>query len=93
MCRGFVTSRVQRGYRLEISTRYMCNILSDMRNCYKTRNFSYLESLIEEAQYRAERMENRIEMMGDVERYERSRIGLKKEIAELEEKRDGLKDG
>lgn len=41
-----------------ISGRTMCSILEDMRKCCKTRNFSYLRGLIEEAQSRAWRMED-----------------------------------
>ena len=57
-----------------------------MRTCYKTRNFSYILSLIEEVQYRASRMENKLSIIDDVERYERRRIKLKKEVEELKEK-------
>jgi hypothetical protein len=74
----------------EIGGRYMCSILDDMRKCYKTRNFAYLESLIEEAQYRANRMEDRLERIRDVESMERRRDQVKKELKELEEKKDGL---
>ena len=37
--------------------RYLCDVLDEMRTCYKTRNFSYLMGLIEEAQTMGERME------------------------------------
>ena len=76
----------------DISTRTMCSILDDMRDCLKTHNFSYLPSLIGEAQYRANRMENRIEMISDIEYAEKRRISLKKEIKELQAKRDSLSD-
>lgn len=74
------------------TTRYLCTILDDMRECYKTRNFSYLKGLIEEAQYRANRMESRLEDIQDVERFEEKRVKLKKEIRELEKKKEGLKE-
>ena len=45
----------------DISGRLICSILDDMRDCHKTRNYSYLPGLIEEAQYRANRMEDRLE--------------------------------
>ena len=80
-----------RGDEDRISTRYLCDILQDMRDCYKSRNFSYLKGLIEEAQYRANRMENRIGMVGEVEDLETNRIELKKEIKELEEEKKGLR--
>ena len=75
-----------------ISTRFLCDILHDMRECHKTRNFSYLKGLIEEAQYRANRMENRISMVHEVEQLEEDRIQLKKEVRELEEERKTLQN-
>lgn len=41
-----------------ISGRSMCSILQDMRKCLEMVNFSYLDALIEEAQSRANRMED-----------------------------------
>ena len=37
--------------------RYLCDVLDEMRTCFKTRNFSFLLGLIEEAQTLGERME------------------------------------
>lgn len=37
--------------------RYVCDVLEEMRKCYKTRNFAPLMGLIEEAQTMANRME------------------------------------
>lgn len=71
----------------EIGGRYLCDILNDMRECYKTRNFSYLKSLIEEAQYRANRMEDRLQRIHSVEYLEETRDKLKKEIKELEKEK------
>lgn len=73
------------------STRYLCDIIEDMRTMYKTRNFSYMEGLLEELQYRANRMENLLSIRSDVERYGRRREELKKEIAKLEKERGELK--
>jgi len=70
-----------------ISGRYMCDILGDMRDCYKTHNFSYLPSLIEELQYRANRMEDRLHRIKDIVYVEQTRDELKKEVEELEEKK------
>jgi hypothetical protein len=72
------------------STRYLCDILHDMRKCYETRNFSYLPGLIEEAQYRAYRMENKLEVIDDIRNNERRRIELKEEIKELRNKKKEL---
>ena len=71
-----------------ISGRYLCSILDDMRNCHKTRNYSYLLALIEEVQYRANRMEDRLERVNSVERLEKRYIKLKNEIREMEKKTD-----
>jgi hypothetical protein len=37
--------------------RYLCDVLEEMRKCYKTRNFASLLGLIEEAQTLGNRME------------------------------------
>lgn len=76
-----------------VSTRTLCSVLENMRKCYKTRNFSYLPSLIEEGQYRAERMEDAIERIGGwkgLEDMEEDRIRIKKEIRELRKERKEL---
>ena len=74
-------------------TRYMCSILENMRALCKTLNFSYLPALIEEAQYRAERMENAIEAYGGydgLESMEQQRTELKAEIKELKKEKEAL---
>lgn len=40
-----------------MSNRLICSVLDEMRKCHETRNYSYLLSLIEEAQSLANRME------------------------------------
>lgn len=77
------------------SNRTLCEVFENMRKCYETRNFSYLLGLIEEGQYRAERMENAIEKYGGwngVRDMEKKRVALRKEIRELKDKRDKLKE-
>lgn len=74
------------------STRFLCDILKDMRSAYDTRNFSYLPGLIEEMQYRAYRMEERLDTINNMETMERNRTRLKKEIAELREERRKLRE-
>lgn len=74
------------------STRFLCDILKDMRAAYDTRNFSYLPGLIEELQYRAYRMEERIDTISNVESMERRRLKLKKEIAELRKEKKELQE-
>ena len=83
------------------STRTICSCLDDMRNCLKTQNFSYLSSLIEEIQYRANRMENALEITGgwegipsrinELRKLRRDIKVLRKEEGELEDKIEALK--
>lgn len=40
--------------------RLVCNVLDEMRECSKTRNFSYLDGLIEEVQTLVNRMEGKL---------------------------------
>ncbi len=75
-----------------IGGRWICDILHDMRECNKTRNYSFLNALIEELQYRASRMEDRLMRIKDVKAYEEKRNDLKREIEVLEEKQTSLQE-
>jgi len=78
----------------EASSRTVCEIFEDMRRAHETRNFSYLLGLIEEAQYRANRMENAIEKYAGwdgIVKLEQRRIALKEEIKKLRAERNELK--
>ena len=44
----------------DMPNRLVCNVLDEMRECSKTRNFSYLDGLIEEAQVLVNRMESKL---------------------------------
>lgn len=81
----------EKGAFQEQGTRYLCDILADMRKAYETRNFSYLLGMIEELQYRANRMESRIEDISSVESLEIQRLALRAEIKELKAERRKLK--
>ena len=70
----------------EISGRLICSILDDMRECHKTQNYSYLLGLIEEAQYRANRMEDRLEQVHEFDRMERRYVEVKAKVKELDKK-------
>ncbi len=76
------------------STRTVCSCLDDMRNCLKTNNFSYLSGLIEEVQYRANRMENALTIIGGWDgvpnKIKELKI-LKDEIKKLEKEKLNLK--
>jgi len=72
------------------STRYLCNILDDMRAMHKTHNYSYIDGLIEELQYRANRMEKVIEDISEMKYQENRRTELKAEIKKLKEEKKKL---
>ncbi len=69
-----------------LGVRTLCDIFQDMRIANKTRNYSYLKGLIEEAQYRANRMEDHLYSRKSVEELEERRVKLKAEVKELEKK-------
>jgi len=46
--------------------RTLCNVLEEMRTCGKTRNYANLDSLIEEAQSMANRMEAKLGQVRDI---------------------------
>ena len=78
-------------------SRTLCDVLEEMRKLNKTRNYSYLESLIEEAQSMGSRMEAGL---GDIKNLERlrdeirdlkkQRKALKKELERLNDEKQGL---
>ena len=49
-------------------SRTMCDVLQEMRDANKTRNYSYILGLIEEAQSMANRMEAKLEQINDIEK-------------------------
>lgn len=72
--------------------RTMCAVLEEMRQCTKTRNYSYLLGLIEEVQHMGNRMESKLEDSKDGLRAYKEISKLKKEINLLEEKKEALND-
>jgi len=74
-------------------SRTLCSVLEEMRECYKTRNFSYLNGLIEEAQSMGNRMEAGLEDKKDLEKLREDISKLKMEINKLEQKKMSLKSG
>ena len=65
-----------------MQNRLVCNVLDEMRECSKTRNFSYLDGLIEEVQTLVNRMEGKLldnKELGELdERIRESKIDLKR---------------
>lgn len=68
--------------------RTLCEVLTEMRKCYKTHNYSYLLGLIEEAQSMGNRMEAAIHDLNDIESNRKTSAKLKKEIKTLKDERD-----
>jgi len=66
-------------------SRYICQVLDEMRSCHKTRNYSGLLGLIEEAQSMANRMEAAIEEKHNYESYHKKAKEAKGKLRELEE--------
>ena len=70
--------------------RSLCEVLEEMRQMYKTRNFAGMLGLIEEAQSMGNRMEAHLNSVAGIKRLRRKRKGLRREIAKLEAKRANL---
>ncbi len=69
---------------------HLCTVLEEMRKCYRYRNFSSLPSLIEEAQFLGDRMENGLEFKADIKKMTEVKSELKKEIKTLKKKLKNL---
>ena len=69
---------------LGMPNRTICSVLEAMRDCDKTKNYSYLLGLVEEAQNLANRMESAIWDLHDMDR-------LHKQIKELRAEKKALK--
>ena len=75
-----------------MANRYLCDVLSEMRKCVKTLNFSYLLGLIEEAQTLGSRMESKLfdikdfdHLHEEIRDLKKKKKKLEKEVEELEE--------
>lgn len=73
--------------------RTLCDVLSDMRTCVKTLNFSYLIGLIEEAQTMGYRMEASLYDKNDIKDSHEKIKKLKAEIKDLEARKAEFDDG
>lgn len=60
--------------------RYLCDVVEEIRVCYKTRNFCPILGLVEEVQTMANRMEAALNEKSDYEAWHKR---VKKEKAEL----------
>ena len=66
--------------------RTLCDVLEEMRKCCQMLNFSYLPSLIEEAQHMGNRMEAAFSDIKDINTLVEKRQALRKQVKELREK-------
>ncbi|MCK4795043.1 MAG: hypothetical protein KAV87_65545, partial [Desulfobacteraceae bacterium] len=64
-------------------SRTLCEVLSAMRDADKTKNYSYLPGLIEEAQNMANRMEAKLSQTNDIERIDQKWHDAKEKNKEL----------
>jgi hypothetical protein len=72
-------------------SRTMCDVLEEMRQASKSRNYSYIDGLIEEVQTMGNRMESGLERYKSMETAEQHILDLKSEIKELESKKRSAK--
>lgn len=79
--------------------RYVCDVLKEIREAYKKRHYVLIPGLVEEAQTMVNRMESALADYKDIgyeekhlSRLKKDRRKLEKEISELEDKLEGLKD-
>lgn len=70
--------------------RTLCDVLREMRECYKTMNFGAIMGLIEEAQIMGNRMEAGLEDKNDIKHMDKKKSKMKKELRELEIEIDKL---
>ena len=66
--------------------RSLCDVLQEMRDCHKTRNYSYLPGLIEEAQSMGSRMESALWDQKELRTLQADISKLKKKKKKLEKK-------
>lgn len=71
--------------------RSLCSVLDEMRKANETRNYSYLLSLIEEAQVLGNRMEAGLADNNDIRRFLKYRHQLKTAVKKLKKEYDDLK--
>ena len=71
--------------------RFLCDVLDEMRTCFKTRNFSYIMGLIEEAQTLGERMEAGLGDKKDYNQWHRKKKQEQAEFNKLRKETDKLR--
>lgn len=64
-------------------SRYICDVIEELRKCHKTRNYSYLPGLVEEIQTLANRMEAALQEKADYELWHKKLKEERKEYKKL----------
>lgn len=72
--------------------RTLCDVLHEMKDCYKTRNFAPLKGLIAEAQLFGNRMESALYDIKDLQKINEELHKLREEYKELKRKIDVMKE-
>ena len=71
---------------IDMPNRLVCNVLEEMRNCSKTKNYSYLNGLIEEVQVLVNRMESKLMDQKDLDELNEEIREGKVELKRLKQK-------
>ena len=71
---------------IDMPNRLVCRVLDEMRECSKTRNFSYLDGLIEEVQVLVNRMESKLMDQKDLDELNEEIRESKVELKRLKQK-------
>jgi len=70
--------------------RTLCEVLQDMRECYKTYNFSPMLALIEEVQILGNRMEAGLSDQSNIRDLNEKRSKMNQELNKLQQKLDKM---
>jgi len=65
-------------------SRYLCDVLDEIKTCYKTRNFTPVEGLVEEARIIGRRMEAALSDQHTLEGMRRALKEAKQELTQLD---------
>ena len=71
--------------------RSLCEVLEEMRKCYKTYNFGNIIGLIEEAQSMGNRMESKLKDMKDMKELQQERKEAREELKKIYKELDKAK--
>lgn len=72
--------------------RTLCDVLEEMRDCYKSRNFAHLMGLIEEAQSMGNRMEAGLGEVKDLPKIQARFTSVRAEYKDEKDKLKNLKE-